>query len=294
MKNVAIPGSLLSLNDHEVFYNLYNEKGRNTPIIVLNGGPGGSFYSYYVSIRDLATKTDRPILFYDQIGGGRSKVIGKDDSFWVMDTWINELEAIVKKFHFKKAILLGHSFGGMLAIATAIERKPRWLKGLILSSTLCSSKMWEEDTMKILSSLPKLAREALLKGIETGEYDTPEYRRAEAVYYRKCINPNYRYSKKNAPKTEAYLKAWGPSEFAPQGTLKDYDYSDRLNEIKVPTLLIFGGEDESTPRANDYMFDHMKVKRKMVELIGLHHASYKENPDLYMKEVATFLYELSL
>lgn len=294
VKKTIVPGSYISINGNLLFHNLYNEKGKKTPIIVLNGGPGGAYIGYYKHIRDLATKSDRPMLFYDQVGGGKSQVEGKESSFWVMETWIDELMEIVEHFGFQEVILLGHSFGGMLAIATSIERKPKWLKGLVLSSTLCSSSMWKEDTMKIVASLPKKVREELKKGIDEGDYESEEYRRAEAVYYRKCVNPKFRYSAKNPPKNEAYVKAWGPSEFAPQGSLKDYDYSARLEEIIVPTLLIYGSEDESTPRANEYMFSRLSCPKKKVELSGLHHSSYREDKDLYMSEVISFLEEFSL
>lgn len=294
MKKIVIPGQYMTINGNELFYTIVNEEGKNVPIIVLNGGPGGAFNSYYLTMQDIAFSTDRPMLFYDQVGGGRSLKEGMPDSYWRMETWMDELEAIVEHFGYKEVILLGHSFGGMLAIATAIERKPKWLKGLILSSTLCSSKMWEEDTLMILSKLPKKIRETLLKGINSGDYESEEYKRAEAAYYRKCIHPKFRYSAKKMKKNEAYVKAWGPSEFAPLGTLKDYDYSSRLGEISVLTLLIYGSEDESTPRANAYMYEHMVCPRKMVELGGLHHGNYRENPASYCYEAETFIEETGL
>lgn len=293
-KQLIIPAHIMTINGYDLLYSLYNEEGKNAPIIVLNGGPGGSFTSYYPYIKDIAIRSDRPILFYNQVGGGKEGVNGKEPSFWTMERWIDELMEVVKHFGFGKAILLGHSFGGMLAIASTIERRPAWLSGLILSSTLCSSKMWEEDTMKIVESLPKKVRETLKQGIKDDDYDSEEYRRAEAAYYRKCVNPKYRYSSKKPPKNEAYLKAWGPSEFAPQGTLKDYDYSGRLEEIEVPTLLLCGSEDESTPRANEYMFSHLSCPKKKVVLEGLHHCAYREGPEFYISEVISFLQEYSL
>jgi L-proline amide hydrolase len=39
----------------------------------------------------------------------------------------------------------------------------------------------------------------------------------------------------------------GPSEFHCIGTLKDWDISERLGEIRLPTLLLSGRYDEATP-----------------------------------------------
>lgn len=46
---------------------------------------------------------------------------------------------------------------------------------------------------------------------------------------------------------EAYVTAWGPNEFTPTGTLKDFDVTTQLADIKQPTLIINGGNDLCTP-----------------------------------------------
>jgi proline iminopeptidase len=46
---------------------------------------------------------------------------------------------------------------------------------------------------------------------------------------------------------EIYLTLWGPSEFCVTGTLKDWDITSRLGEIRVPTLVLRGRDDEATP-----------------------------------------------
>lgn len=46
---------------------------------------------------------------------------------------------------------------------------------------------------------------------------------------------------------EAYLHGWEPNEYNPTGTLRDYDYTERLHEIKVPCLVMSGTDDLCTP-----------------------------------------------
>ena len=60
---------------------------------------------------------------------------------------------------------------------------------------------------------------------------------------------------------EAYLYGWGPNEFVPSGTLKDFEYIDRLHEIKVPSLIMSGISDLCSPlvdRHDDYCVELIK------------------------------------
>ncbi|MBA1394843.1 alpha/beta hydrolase, partial [Lactobacillus sp. XV13L] len=56
---------------------------------------------------------------------------------------------------------------------------------------------------------------------------------------------------------QSYLTAWGPNEYTPTGTLKDYDYTQKLYQIKIPTLITSGTNDLCTPLIAKTMFDHL-------------------------------------
>lgn len=60
--------------------------------------------------------------------------------------------------------------------------------------------------------------------------------------------------------TRAYLIGWGPNEYTPLGTLKDFEYTNRLNEIQVPALIISGTNDLCTPLVAKTMYDGIKCK----------------------------------
>lgn len=49
----------------------------------------------------------------------------------------------------------------------------------------------------------------------------------------------------------------GPNEFTPEGTLKDYDVTMKLQEIEEPALIISGGNDLCTPYIAKYMYDRI-------------------------------------
>ncbi|MDO5330839.1 MAG: proline iminopeptidase-family hydrolase [Bacillota bacterium] len=279
---------------YETYYQIVNPEGKKTPIIILHGGPGGT-HTKMRAIDPLGKLSDRMLIFYDHLGGKLSPVPEGNKELWKMETWMDELENLRSYFGLEKAILLGHSFGGMLTIATNIERKPDWVVGNVLSSTLSSARTWHEEALRLIGQLPKKEQKALISGMEKGDYQSKEFLSAAASYMRHYVRANYRLKPgKGLGVNEAYMTGWGPCEFFPTGTLKDYEYTDRLGEIKVPTLLIHGSLDESTPYQNKLMLDKLSCPKKWAMLPGAHHACYEEMSELYCQEVASFLREMGL
>ena len=60
---------------------------------------------------------------------------------------------------------------------------------------------------------------------------------------------------------EAYVTAWGPNEFTPIGNLKDFDYTEKLKEWNVPSLIISGTSDLCSPLIAKTMFDRIPGSR---------------------------------
>lgn len=59
----------------------------------------------------------------------------------------------------------------------------------------------------------------------------------------------------------SYVEAWGPNEFTPAGTLRDFDVTELLPAIRQPALVISGGNDLCTPYVAKYMYDHIPNSR---------------------------------
>ncbi|KAI1357861.1 Alpha/Beta hydrolase protein [Xylaria arbuscula] len=111
----------------------------NSPIIALHGGPG-SGHDSMVALTELYEKWGFPIIFYDQVGCGRSTPLREkmgDDQFWTFDLFIRELDNLIDHLNLREKgfHLIGQSFGGMLAGAYA-ARQPIGLKKMVLSSAL--------------------------------------------------------------------------------------------------------------------------------------------------------------
>src|SRR5215472_5657316 len=88
------------------------ETARRTPLLLLHGGPGTP-HDYLEPFEALVT--ERPVVFYDQLGCGRSDR-PDDPGLWSMDLFLEELAEVRAALGLDRDHLLGHSWGGMLLL----------------------------------------------------------------------------------------------------------------------------------------------------------------------------------
>lgn len=279
---------------YHTYYRIVRAKEgqRKPPLLLLHGGPG-STHSYFEVLDGLADRTGRDIISYDQLGCGGSFVEGRKD-LWNQETWIQELMALRAYLHLDRVHLLGQSWGGMLAIAYLIEKKPEGIASVILSSTLSSSRLWAHEQKRRIRFLDEADQRAIQKAEKTGDFDEPGAVLATSHFMERycagapdentpeCVKRKVRSGK------EAYLTAWGPNEFTPTGTLKDFDYTDRLGEITVPALVIDGTNDLCSPLIAKTLYDGIPNARW--ELFdGARHMCFVEDTEKYMSLLAEWL-----
>ena len=147
------------------------------PLLVLHGGPGFS-YDYMDSIQDLSST--RPVIFYDQIGNGRSTNLDtQPDSIWTVDLYMSELKNVIKFFKCDSSFdILGHSWGGMLGAEYAVTHLPG-LNKLVLSDSLAAMPLWIQSQVQLLSTFPADVQQGLMAGFS----DPVRYRAALTVFY---------------------------------------------------------------------------------------------------------------
>ena len=236
-----------------------------TPLLLLHGGPG-STHNYFEVLDRLAEEDGRPVVTYDQLGCGRSYLDGHPE-LWTMDTWLGELIALREALHLTEAFILGQSWGGMLLLEYVCRHPHPGVKGIILSSTLPSAKLWALEQERMLRQLPADMRAAVRSAVESGDFTGEAYRAAEDFYMLlhasgqygegdpECLTRPARHGE------ECYRTAWGPNEFTPTGTLKDFDVTDELGGIDVPVLITSGGNDLCTPYIAKVMHDAIPGSR---------------------------------
>lgn len=276
----------------KTYYRIVGEKTPGkAPLVLLHGGPG-STHNYF-EVLDKIAETGRQVIMYDQIGCGNSFVEGHPELFNA-DTWIKELIELRKHLGLDEIHLLGQSWGGMQTIWYALEYKPKGIKSYILSSTLSSAKLWEEEQKRRISYMSKEDQEALLGAVESRDYSSKEYNDALGRFMNMyCAGEVTEESPEclRRPKkagTEAYIVGWGHNEFSPTGTLAGYEFTDRLHEIKEPCLITSGAIDLCSPYIAKVMYD--RIPNSSWELFQFsRHMPFVEETEKYIDVLTKWL-----
>ncbi len=265
-----------------------------TPLVVLHGGPGCT-HDYVIALADLA-KSGRPVVHYDQLGGGRSTHLPeRGGDFWTVQLFLDELDnlldslGIADDYH-----LLGQSWGGMLGAEHAI-RQPQGLRSLVLSNSPASMALWASEAKILRGQLPPEVEATLDRHEANGTTDDPEYLAATQVYYDEHVcrvvpNPPevVRTNEMLNDDPTVYHTMNGPNEFFCVGTLKDWSVVDRVHSIVAPTLLISGRFDEATPATVQPFFDAIPdVRWEIFEVSS--HMPFIEEREGYLSLVEDFL-----
>ncbi len=273
----------------KVWYEIDGNK-KNTPLIVLHGGPGSAHFS----MKGLAALSDdRQVVFYDQLGCGNSDR-PSDTTLWQTERFVRELAVLREKLELDKVHILGHSWGTML-LADYLLTKPKGVASAIFSSPCLSARRWADDAIRLRKQLPADVQATLTKCEENENTDSDEYREAEKVYMKQfvCrveISKEDRELREFMFGKEVYNFMWGPSEFYPTGNLKEYDRTNRLHEIEVPSLFTCGHYDEATPESTAYY--HSLVPDSQFHIFeNSAHSPLREQLSDYLQVIRTFLQE---
>jgi proline-specific peptidase len=283
----------LPIGDYKIWYRrVGGEQTDHLPLLVLHGGPGVP-HNYLSNLEQLA-RPEREVIFYDQLGCGNSDQ-PDDSSLWRVPRFVEELDQVIQGLGLEKVAILGQSWGGMLALEYALTQ-PDTLAGLILANTTSSMPKWISEANRLRQDLPPQVQATLLKHEEAGSTDSSEYQEAMLVFYQRHVCrvpwPDYvTYSFEHIA-MPVYYTMNGPSEFHVIGNFKDWDISPRLNQIKLPTLIISGRYDEATPAINEVLHQGIEGS-EWVLLENSSHLAHVEEPDLYFAVVERFLDKLA-
>jgi proline-specific peptidase len=262
------------------------------PLLVVHGGPGMA-HDYLANLATLASAEQR-VVFYDQLGCGRSDQ-PEDQTRWQMPRFVQEVDTIRQTLGLSSVVILGQSWGGMLAIEYLLTQ-PSGIKGLILSNSLSSAPLLTHELKRLKQALPPQILATLEQHEANGSTDSPAYRKAsEAFYSRHILRAD--------PLPEAIRQAigsvntvyevmWGKNEFSVTGNLKDWDRTGELRQIQCSTLIISGEFDESTPAINQVLQQGLTNARAVL-MPGCSHLCHLENPDAYFDHVQKFLDQIN-
>jgi len=235
----TIEEGFLDVNGTSLFF---KTMGSGEPIVVLHGGPGFDHRQFLPYVWELAAH--HKVILYDQRGTGLSS--GPVDSTSIsIDTFIADIEGIREAFNIQKMNLLGHSWGGILAMHYA-TRHPENLRSLILCSTAASVDSFAEMRATYESNRSPEDKEQLAEiyssvGFESGDPKAVE--RFWRVYFKPYFADQSLVTKLDLHFTENTIKNSGAVAGHMLQSIGEFDLHDDLKVIGCPTLVIHGDSD---------------------------------------------------
>ncbi len=282
--HINVPGG-------QVWYKVVGS-GESVPLLTLHGGPGGG-HDYLEPLNALAS--ERPIVFFDQLGCGKSDT-PDDVSLWRIDRFVDEVAAVRDALGLDRIHLLGHSWGGWLAIEYMLGA-PSGVVSLTLASTSASIPQFVHEAGTLISELPREMAETMRRLEAKGDFENPEFEAGMMEFYKRHLcrldpwpDPIMR-SLENLDGNIVYETMNGPTEFTVIGNMKDWNRIEKLSESVAPTLITCGRYDELAPACSRTLRQGIMNSRMHVFERSAHMAHLEET-ESYLQILSEFLRDL--
>ena len=290
---------MISIQTPKGSFKVWTKRFGNNPkikLLLLNGGPGAT-HEYFECMESFLPAEGIELIYYDQLGCGNSEN-PKDTSLWDLPRYVEEVEQVRSALNLNKDnfYLLGHSWGGILAMEYALKYQQN-LKGLIISNMMSDGPAYGKYADDVLAKQMDLKILDTLRRIEASkDFSNPKYMELLMPnFYAQHIlrlppnqwpEPvNRSFGKMNQ---SLYVTMQGPSEFGLSGKLVKWDRSKDLVNISVPTLVIGGKFDTMDPEHMKWMSTQVQNGSFLICPNGSHMSMY-DDQQTYMHGLILFL-----
>ena len=264
-------------------------------VLLLNGGPGMS-HEYFECMENFLPAAGIEFIYYDQLGTGFSDN-PNDVAFWDLPRYVEEVEQVRKALQLDSSnfVLLGHSWGGILAMEYALKYQAN-LKGVVISNMMASCPDYGKYAEVLAKQIPTAAL-AEIRALEAKkDFNNPRYMELLTPhYYNQHIcriswpEPmNRAFGRLNS---SLYVTMQGPSEFGVSGKLTTWDRKKDLPKLVVPTLTIGAKYDTMDPAHMQWMATQVQHGTYLYCPNGSHMSMY-DDQQVYMKGLVSFLKKL--
>ena len=266
--------------------------GGKTPLLTLHGGPGGS-HSYLLPLQALAD--ERPVIFYDQLGCGRADA-PEDESAYSIQRSVEEVDAVRAALGLDRVVLLGHSWGALLAVEYLCQGRGTGVERLVLSGAMASIPQVVAGFERLFATMPDGWGDKIHALERAGRTGTPEYAELVQKFYDAFVlrappSPEVLATLESLAKSPAYRVLNGPNEFTIVGKMKDWDRRKDLKAITQKTLITTGEFDEVTLDCHETLRDGIAGKTRLAVMTGCSHLTMNEKPAQYNALLRSFLNE---
>jgi proline iminopeptidase len=250
-------------------------------LLLLHGGPGGdhsTFRPLFAQLADIAQ-----VIYLDHRGNGRSD--RDTPANWTLAQWGDDVRGFCEALGIEKPIVLGYSFGGMVAQAYA-TRHPEHPGKLVLYST--SPKVDREENYRVFERLGgKHAR-----AVAEARWKTPNPESQQA-YIEVCYPL---YNRRARPDPDAPLRTVRHDDVAfffggPEGEAVRLDFRAGLGRLQCPTLVLAGEDDPITPISRSELIAACLPQHlvRFVRVPNAGHGIHNDDPALAMRLLREFI-----
>jgi len=237
----------------------YKIAGKDPAILILHGW--GSKSDRWMQVAELLSQNNFSVVVPDLPGFGKS---GAPSFAWSTEDYCNFVEQFVQKLGLQNFFLLGHSFGGGIAVVYASKFRTRVKKLVLFASAVFRRKTARRTLFMIIASIFKVFSFAPFYGL---------FRKA---FYRFIVRKSdYPYT--SGVMKEIYKKVIGN------------DLSSYLSSIQMPTFIIWGDRDDVIPPANAYLIQQ-KIKNSQIAIMpGGDHDIEQHMPEVLAQKIIEFI-----
>ena len=265
----------------------YRTFGTGTPILIINGGPGLNSDGFVDLAKTLSAQNQT--IVYDQRGTGKSVMQKIDASSITMELMIDDMENLRKQLKIERWIILGHSFGGMLASYYATINPDR-----IISMILSSSGGIDLDLLSYVSK--NINARLTTQQQDSASYWSQKINNGDTSYFArwqraKVLANAYVYNKKYAlPIAERLTQSdLRVNNLVWQDMQKiKFNCAPKLSTFTKPVLILQGKQDVIEERTSQKANKILK-NSKLVILDHCVHYGWLDNRDMYLSEVEKFI-----
>lgn len=282
-------------------FKVWTKRVGNNPavkLLLLHGGPGAT-HEYFEAFDSYLPGAGVEYYYYDQLGSTRSDQ-PDDPSLWELDRFVEEVEQVRLSLGLDRGnfVLLGHSWGGILAIEYALKYQAN-LKGLVISNMMSSVPAYNAYAREVLMPAMDQAALAEIQALEaSGDIENPRY--MELLNEHHYVHHVLRLALDEWPEPVVrsfahinpaiYVSMQGPSELgiSADAKLATWDRTASLSDIDVPTLVIGARHDTMDPEFMKMMSTRFVNGSFLHCPSGSHMAMY-DDQETYVHGLVSFL-----
>ncbi len=265
--------------------------GSGEPIVFVHGGPGLEHSYFLPHVADMA-KTNT-LVFYDQRANGRSGI--GDTTAFTLDQFVEDLDAVRQHIKADKVHLLGHSWGGLIAMNYALKHQDKLHSLILMNTNAASAAVQEAAGQRLQARFTPADQEA-----QAALFQTEAFQKREPAALNEFFRLSFKHAFFDSEKTTD-LAFYFDEHFAEKSaalgrlradsTLPVYDLHENLGSLQIPTLIVHTTHDPLSLE-DVSLIDHAIPGSKLVVIENSGHFPFIEQYEDFSRHIQDFLTDI--